>query len=212
MVVLRPGNDDIDQSKITFGPLTKEYSSTYDYSTKILYEGEPLYCQYDGYSMNDNFATFTLTKRGLDQESVENSIRNSLSEVSDDMFKNRFTVDMLSSMQKSVYLDHLSYTGSSYDNCKVYDLEGHLLTYPLSSYSGLCDVIFRCERALFEQSSWKLKWSLVQIRRKAIRYGDSEYLFVDDVCVEAESNHDGSEAGYEHTEENYMFVPKPNNE
>lgn len=208
MVVLRPGNDDFNPAYISFGPLTKNDSG---YCAEILYNQEPLYYQFNDCliehgSSNDVYLVKNLSK---DYESVEQAIRARLVQESHHMFKRGFTEEMLIKMQK-----HLCWTDEEYLQAPTYTKNGIKGTF----VAGEGDVIFQCCCVVFEQSSWRLVWTLVQIRQDQeieIR-ADPNYLFVDDPDEEEDQvvHHyeDGYESDNEQTEDNFTFVPNPDNE
>ncbi len=206
MVVLRPGNNVFDKDLITFGELTKNGNG---YCAELLYDNNPLYYQFNdcyvGHGMDNE--TYVVEKLSKDYESIEQAIQERLVEESPNMFKRGFAEEMLLNMQKGGSL-----VDRDYPCVSTYTKRG-----TKSSFApGESDVIFQCCCVVFEQSSWQIVWSLVQIRQEQDDAIDSNYLFVDDTEEddneeqEQENNEDGYESDNE--QENFMFVPKPINE
>lgn len=209
MVVLRPGNDEFDSSLITFGQLTKSESG---YCAEILYDSEPLYYQFNDCNVNyDNSGErYVVTNLSKDYEYIEEAIQKRLAEESHNMFKRGFTEEMLVKMREQMEWNIncplvSTYTKKGVKGCFI---------------QGESDVIFQCCCVIFEQSSWKLVWKLIQIRQEQEDevVVDPNYLFVDDEDEEdrEDNNYHDTDNGYEsdneHTEDAFMFVPKPDNE
>jgi hypothetical protein len=211
MVVLRPGNDDFDSSLITFSSLVKTDNG---YCSEILYDNEPLYYQFNDCVIEEGSknGACIIKHASKDYEFIEQSIRERLVDESHNMFKRGFTEDILVKMQSAnfwldkEYLDVPAYTKSGRRDVLR---------------NGEGDVIFQCCCVIFEQSSWELVWRLIQIRQEESYEVDSNYLFVDDPEEEEEEEDEdrqlcdtdnGYESDNEHTEDNFMFVPKPDNE